>query len=143
MTFEQLESLLDIWKVRLGLDNWRIVMMLGNVTDKTCYMEVDHSTYYERAVIHVNPWFVGIGPIPEEVLMREAITDDFIESSLVHELLHLHTRNLRIIVTEDLADVLSLDTYRQVSVFMKRADEQTVDRIAEALVKAFKEVSHG
>lgn len=138
MTFEHLEKLLDIWKPRLGLNTWRIVMNLGGIADKSCYMEVEHSMYYERAVIHVNPWFVGIGPIPEDAIMHQAITDDFVESSLVHELLHLHTRNLRVIVRDDLEDILSLDTYRQVNISMRRADEQMVDRLAEALVRAFK-----
>lgn len=55
MTFADLNSLLDIWKSRLGLSEWRIILLLGGCEDKEVYMEVEHSMYYERAVINVNP----------------------------------------------------------------------------------------
>lgn len=137
MTFDDLSQLLTLWQRRLGLVDWRIVMLLGGCEDESAYMEVEHSTCYERAVIHVNPWLVGEGEIPKDVLMRDALTDDFIESSLVHELLHLHTRNLRVIVRDDLCDIVSRDVHEQVKNAMSRADEQLVDRLAEALTKAF------
>lgn len=140
MTFGELSNLLPVWKERLGLSNWRIIMILDSeLDDKTAYMEVEHSMMYERAVIHVNPWFVDIGEIPKEVLMRDHITDDFVESSLVHELLHLITRDLRVIARDDISDIVSMDTYRQLNNAMSRADEHAVDRLAEALVRAFGE----
>lgn len=137
MTFKQLSNLLSIWTPRLGLSDWRIVMILGECEDEDVYMEVEHSLYYERATIHVNPWLVGIGQIPKDVLMRESLTDDFIESSLVHELLHLLTRNTRAIVRNDLYGVLGRETHDMLKKGMERADEQMVDKLAEALTKAF------
>lgn len=137
MTFEDLTKLLDIWKIRLGLSDWRIILTLGGCEDETAYMEVEHSITYQRAVIHINPWFIGVGEVPKDVLMRDFLTDDFVESSLVHELLHLHTRNLRIIIRNDLEGVVGRETYEQMKNSMGRADEQLVDQLAEALVKAF------
>lgn len=137
MTFEHLLVLLDIWKIRLGLSDWRIILIKGGCEDEDAYMEVEHSIFYQRAVIHINPWFVGEGEVPKNILMRDLLTDDFIESSLVHELLHLHTRNLRSIVRNDLFGVLNRDLLEQLNRAMERADEQTVDKLAEALTKAF------
>lgn len=137
MTFEHLIQLCTLWQQRLGLNDWRIVMTLGGCSDETAYMEIEHSIFYERALIHVNPWLVGQMAIPSDVLMREALTDDCIEVSLVHELLHLHTRNLRAIVRQDLFGVISRELHEQLKNAMERADEQTVDRLAEALTKAF------
>lgn len=141
MTFEHLSALLPIWKIRLGLGDWRIILVLGGCEDEDVYMEIEHSVDYNRAIIRVNPWLVGQGDIPTNVLMREALTDDFIESSLVHELLHLHTRNLRVIIKEDLFGVVSRDLYDQLGKTVNRADEQIVDQLAEALTKAFKNVN--
>lgn len=139
MIYQDLCALLPVWQRRLGLADWRIVMVLGGCEDETAYMEVQHSTDYERAVVHVNSWLVGQGQVPTDVLMRDALTDDFIESSLVHELLHLHTRNLRVIIRDDLFGIVARDVHDQLKSAMSRADEQTVDRLAEALTKAFRE----
>lgn len=139
MTFEQLSELLIVWTRRLGLSDWRIVITLGGCDDELNYMEIEHSASYQRAVIQVNPWLVGVGEIPKDVLMRDVITDDFIESSLVHELLHLYTRNLRLIIRNDLFGVVSRELHEQLKNTMERADEQIVDSLAEALVKAFRE----
>lgn len=138
MTFEDLSKLLDVWKPRLGLSDWRLILMLGGCEDETAYMELEHSIYYQRAVIRVNPWFIGIGNVPKDVLMRDSLTDDFIESSLVHELLHLYTRNLRDIVRSDLYGVLNRDLHEQIKNSMERVDEMMIDKLAEALTKAFK-----
>lgn len=137
MTYQELGHLLVLWQQRLGLLGWRIEMTLGGCDDTTAYMEIEHSTFYERALIHVNPWLIGTGEIPQDVLMREYLTNDFIEVSLVHELLHLHTRNLRAIVYHDLDGVVSREVHEQLKNTTRRADEQTVDRLAEALTKAF------
>lgn len=137
MTFYDLSKLLVIWKSRLGIADWRILLILGGCEDETGYMEIEHSIYYERAIIHVNPWFVGQGDVPKDALMREALTDDFIESSLVHELLHLYTRNIRAVVRQDLNGVVNRDLHEQLKNAMERADEQMVDKLAEALVRAF------
>ncbi len=142
MNFNELEVLLKVWKSRLGLDTWRIKLIFGGVQDETSYMEVEHSIYYERAVINVSPWFVGQGEIPEDALMRDAITDDFVEASLVHELLHLHTRNIKSILKHDVKDLVNRDLYEQLMNAMERHEEQTVDRLAEALVRAFKEIEN-
>ena len=71
------------------------------------------------------------------MIRGEDLTDDFIESSLVHELLHLHTRDMRAVVRDDLDGQVHRDVYAVLEASMGRAEEQCVDRLAEALVAAF------
>lgn len=138
MTEKQLRDLLDVWKGRLALDRWLLVLEVGACSDATAYMEVIRSTSYERAVIHVQPWLLGDGEPPEGVVIRgEHLSDEFVEASLVHELLHLHTRDMCAIVRDDCDGLVHPDAYRQLDCAMGRAEEQCVDRLAVALVKAF------
>jgi hypothetical protein len=135
-----LRTLLTVWQRRLGLGEWRLLLKIGGVEDATAYMETHRSALYQRAVIYVQPWIVGLGEMPEGVLVRGGdVTADFIESSLVHELLHLHTRDMRAVVRDDLEERVSSDIYHLAEAAMRRAEEQCVDRLAEALVHAFSE----
>lgn len=138
MDITHLNELLEIWKARLGLNTWRIYLEVGNLEDDTNYMEVSQATSYERAVIHVHPALFGNGETPDEWLVTgDRITDEFIESSIVHELLHLYTRDIRVIIRNDLIGVVQRDLYQQLLNTMERADERIVDKLSEALVKAF------
>lgn len=138
MTEKALRELLTVWTKRLGLDDWRILLHVGGCEEKSCYMETSRSVSYERGVIYCQPWLFGDGEAPEDVMIRGAdLTDDFVESSLVHELLHLHTRDVRAIVREDLDGQVHRDVYTVLNAAMERAEEQCVDRLAEALVRAF------
>ena len=138
MTEKQLRDLLDVWKGRLGLGRWLLVLELGGCGDATAYMEVNRSASYERAVINAQPWLLGVGEVPEGVMIRgEHLTDEFVEACLVHELLHLHTRDMCAIVRDDCDGLVHPDAYRQLDLAMHRAEEQCVDRLAVALVQAF------
>lgn len=144
MTEKQLRDLLPVWQRRLGLADWRIVLRVGGVEESTAYMEAQRSTSYERGVIYVQPWMVGDGDPPTEVMFHgDDLTDDFVESSLVHELLHFHTRDMRAVVREDLDGQVHRDVHTVLEAAMARAEEQCVDRLAEALVKAFHEKGGG
>jgi len=138
VTEARLRELFEVWRSRLGLEGWRVVLEVGGVSDPTSYMECTRSPFYERAAIHVQPWMVEQGEAPGEVMFRGPhLTDDFVESSLVHELLHLHLRDLRAVVREDLDGQLHPDAFHHVERAAERAEEQAVDRLAEALVRAF------
>lgn len=140
MTEKGLRVLLEVWKKRLGLDGWRILLHVGGVEAEHAYMETSRSVSYERGVIYCQPWLFGDGEAPKDVMIRgDDLTDDFIESSLVHELLHLHTRDMRAVVREDLDGQVLRDVYTVLNAAMERAEEQCVDRISEALVRAFNE----
>lgn len=138
MTEPQLWELLEVWKARLGLERWLVILEVGGADDDSCYMETHRSTTYERAVIRVQPWLLGKGEAPPRTMIRGAhLTDAFVESSLVHELLHLHTRDMRAIVRDDLDGQVHRDVYTVLEAGMARAEEQCVDRLAEALTRAF------
>lgn len=142
LTERDLRSLLGLWQRRLSLDHWFLVLKVGGCEDASTYMEVHRSTVYQRAVVHCQPWMLGEGEAPEDVLIRgDDLTDSFVEESLVHELLHLHTRDMRAIVRDDLDGQVHRDVYTVLEAGMSRAEEQCVDRLASALVRAFAAVA--
>lgn len=135
MTEAQLRDLLTEWAQRLGLDRWHLKLVIGGTDEATSYMETHRSGYYERGIIYVAPWLLGDGEVPDNVMEREP-DDRFIEASLVHELLHLHIRDLRAVVRDDLDGQVHRDVHVQIEKAAERAEEQCVDRLAVALVRA-------
>lgn len=135
MTEAQLRKLVDTWAGRLGLDRYRLSVQMGGLDDATSYAEVSRSVY-QRGVIHFAPWLLDGHATPDDVLGIE-LTPDFIETIVVHELLHLWTRDLRAIVRDDCDGLVHPDAYRQLDLAAMRAEEQLVDGLAEALVKAW------
>jgi hypothetical protein len=135
MTETGLALLLDLWKKRLGLESWIIEMKVGEIDEPGSYMEVDKSTQYERAVLYVAPFTLGAGDVPKEALAIP-ITDEFVEASLVHELLHLVLRDVTIIVRQDLDGSLHPYALEQVQNAAMRAEERVVDKLAVALVRS-------
>jgi hypothetical protein len=139
MNFGQLQELRIVWMDRLGLQNWRINMhLVTELEEKDAYMEVHRSDAYERATIRVPRWLLDsrIAP-PDGVLMTDAITDEFIEVALVHELMHLYFRDLRRIISDDIYGILGREAYGILQSSADRAEEQAVDKLAESLVKSF------
>ena len=139
MTEAELRRLLRAWQKRLGLDHWSLVMHVGGgELEADDMMNVHRSPTYERAAIYVQPWLVGRGePPPDVFYVAFGKPDSYIETSLVHELLHLAFRDLRAITRSDLDGYLHRDVYDQVEKAAERAEEQAVDRLAEALVRAW------
>ena len=137
MNEKRLRELLTTWQRRLRLDDWRILLHVGGVEDADAYMETRRSTTYQRGVIYCQPWLLGKGTPGDVMISGQDMTDDFVEASLVHELLHLHTRDMRAIVRDDLDGQVHRDVYTVLEAAMARAEEQCVDRLAEALVRAF------
>jgi hypothetical protein len=136
VTEERLRQLLEVWRGRLGLDHWRIELELGGLDDDTDLMEISRSKVYERARLYVAPWLlVGGPPVPAGVLLEPS--DDVVESSLVHELLHCLTRDLRAITRDDLEGLVHRDAHTALDLAAYRAEERLVDELAEALVRAF------
>lgn len=136
MTEAQLRSLFERWVPRLGLERWDLELRVEDCESDVAYMEVERSFTYERAVIRCQPW-VLTGQVPDE-LMTLRLTPRRIESSLVHELLHLHTRDL-VKVANTVDGQLHRDAFRIYDDAVDRAEEQLVDRLAVALVTAFGE----
>lgn len=126
-----IESCIAKWQPRLGLANWEIRLRIGGLQEGEHVMECHHSPQYERATIRVAEW----------VLRREnpendglPVTNHVIERSIIHELLHCATRDLR-----EQLDLISGYLYPQhEQTFVaahERAEEQLVDRLATALLR--------
>lgn len=138
MTETQLRKLFKLWKHRLGLDQWHIEVRIEPCEDPESYMEVERSIDYQRARIIVSPWMIGKGEIPKGVLLP--LTDEMVEESLVHELLHICTRDLVSIVRNDLNGMVHRDVHRVFDDAVSRADERCVDALAVSLCRAFREL---
>lgn len=136
MTEKKLRQLLNVWKTRLGLDHYKINLVFGRCEDEYSYMEVQRSINYQRAKITVQPWMLGQGDPPKDLLQE--INDEMIEESLVHELLHICTRDLTAIVRNDLDGMVHRDVYSMFENATCRADERVVDSLAVALCQAFR-----
>lgn len=134
MTEGQLRSLFTQWVNRLGLERWDIELRVEDCETSSAYMECERSVTYERAVIRCQPW-VLTGQVPDDLLQLE-LTSQRVEASLVHELLHCLTRDLRN-VAETVDGQLHRDAFSIFESAVMRAEEQLVDRLAVALVHAF------
>lgn len=137
MTEAKLRKLFKLWQHRLGLDAWHIEIRIDICNDPEAYMEVERSVDYQRARITVSPWMLGKGEVPKVCLLP--ITDDMTEESIVHELIHICTRDLVTIVRHDLNEMVHRDVHRVFDDAMTRADERCVDALAISLCRAFKE----
>lgn len=137
MTKTELYHLFKLWQHRLGLDMWHIDVLVAPCEDPEAYMEVERSTDYQRARITVNPWMLGEGTVPKVALLP--LTDETVEESIVHELLHILTRDFVIIVKYDLDEMLHRDVHKVFETTMTRTDERFVDGLAVALCRAFRE----
>lgn len=136
MTEKRLRELCSLWQERLGLDRWRLELRVEACDDVGSYMECERSIAHDRANITVAPWLLGRGEVPDCVLIRK-VTDDLIEATLVHELLHCVVADMTAVVRDDLAGFLHRDVHAQVENAFGRAEEHTVDRLAEALVRSW------
>lgn len=100
-------------------------------------MRIHRSLNYDRATIKVNTWVLSGDPPAEwEGHVAGKITDQDIEEAVVHELLHAHIGRLWIGI-----NLLRNESHRDAhDVAVKTFDtteENVVDRISVALVKAF------
>lgn len=137
MTEKQLRDAFDRWQHRLGLDLWQITISIEPCETDSILMECRRSSSYDAATIAVQP-YVLTGKIPGTVTDRPVadLSDTYLEMKVVHELLHCVTRDLRYV--EDLYDrQLHPDAWRAVEQAYKRAEESTVDRLANALTRTW------
>lgn len=133
--------LVNLWKRRLGLDNWRIVVLFEECEDKSAYMEVFRLSDYQRAKIIVPPWMISEGPIPDEVTIKpDEISEHFLQESLVHEMLHIVVTPMRVIMHEDLDTFLHRDVWTQIDNSFRHAEERVVDNLAVSLVRSYYEL---
>src|SRR4051812_4149529 len=138
MNEAQLRKRFEVWKVRLGLEKWNIELVVAPC-DADAFMETDRSKYYDRARITVQPWMLGPNAkSPDSSWVVQEINNEFVETSLVHELLHCCLMDLASVVNVDLEGFLHRDVDKQIYNSFHREEEKVVDRTAKALVQAFR-----
>ena len=138
MTAKQLEGLVRLWQGRLGLEAWDLEVEIARVSEGA-RAETFRSTTYQEAHVRFAPWVIGQGERPSEdsgTSPLDFTTPERLERLVVHELLHLVTRDVRGVIA-DLEGDLHRDVYAKVEERWQFAEEQAVDRLAAALVRSW------
>lgn len=128
MTHAELDALLRKWQRRLGLDAWRIELVIDPLRwaeqrdpDSGADAFVWRSNDYDSARVYLNP---------DDVAEWDARTA---ADMVVHELVHLALRDLEHVV-DLVAPLVSRDVYGVVRSAAQHELEATVDRLARQLV---------
>lgn len=134
MTKQEILVCVSEWQSRLGLDQWLIEVRFEEPESLTSAMECHRSSQYEQAALIIKPELID-WEMPEN-WCGPTFDSFFLEKSIVHELLHCHTRDIRSV--EDMyEEQLHRDVLSVVEAAYIRAEEQLVDRLAVALVRAW------
>lgn len=137
MTERQLRRLVHQWASRLGVDRWDLHVLIEQPDDEDLAVSANafRSLTYDQATIRFAPWLLTRAGPPDE--WPGPPWDDFrIEALVVHELLHLAFRDLRQVATELAGIALEGRAEEMFDHALKRAEEQTVERLAWALTRA-------
>ena len=124
MTEKQLEKVVRLWQKRLGLQDWDISLSFVPLPFCRCEDDADATTWrqnsYDRAVIFPNAdW--------------KSKSDDALNRLMVHELLHLVTRDLDRVVAS-VEEQLHADAWRAVNTRYDHEIEGVVERLANRFV---------
>lgn len=149
LTESKVYVLVRKWKLRLGLQQWRIPVVFRAETEADedfvagTLMSVNRSDFYDDAVLYLHPSCVGQMPFPQsmEKDMVEALGADkfaqYLERKIVHELLHLVIRDLSEVAFGGMEERIGRDAFNLFEASWKRAEEKTVDSLAESIVSAW------
>ena len=134
MTLDDLQHLLGVWQVRLGLANWEIILKAddGSMDIEDSYFEIYRHETAHRAHVWVKKWVIGEEEQPED--LKDELTEEFIERGLVHELCHVIFRDHNTLVREYVPFHLGHQAWSALSHALDLAEEGAVDDLARALV---------
>lgn len=130
-------ALVRTWQTRLGLDHWDIEVVVAPLDGDMA--TIRRATFYDRARLTVAPWVLGIGETPDECLSVREPAALGVAAIIAHELLHLVTAPLQDIVDGDLEGEINARVHGVLCNLHHRAEEQTIDRLAVALTRAWPE----
>lgn len=124
MTERQLERIVRVWQKRLGLQAWDVKLSFVPTSYCSCSDDADATTWrqndYDRAVIFPNAKWASWD-------------DDYLNRLIVHELMHLVTRDLdRVIASVE--EQIHADAWRMIDKRYDHEIEGVVDRIANRFV---------
>jgi hypothetical protein len=107
--------------------------------DEPDYAELKRSVSYDRGLMRIQAWAVAEKVPPRDDMLPVKVTSQFIETFIVHELLHAVHRDYTAVILDDLDGFLHRDAQEMLERMMKRIDEQHIDRLARSLVLAWDE----
>lgn len=124
MTKKQLERMTRIWQTRLGLQAWDVRLSFAPTAFARCEDDADATTWrqndYDRALIFPHSDWASWD-------------DDRLNRLIVHELLHLVTRDLdRVIASVE--EQIHADAWRMIDKRYDHEIEGVVDRLANRFV---------
>lgn len=140
MTKDGIVDLLEKWQARLNMEHWRIAVVVKEevlTANKPVFMKMCRSEFYERGTLEVSVYALDPVNLPDSIerdlFQTSAVThEEYVEESVVHELLHLQLRDLT--EAADLVrDQLAPHVADVWDAAWRRAEEATVERMAVAL----------
>lgn len=135
-----IQELVDKWQARLNMEHWRIAVVLKEDVEhhgRKVFMAMRRSEFYDRGTLEISACALEARLLPDciekDLYETSAVThEEFLEESIVHELLHLQFRDLMEtgdLIREQLAPHVA-DVWDGA---WRRAEEATVERMAIAL----------
>lgn len=110
------QEAVTLWQARLGLDRWRIEIKVSEEPIDS-FATVEPSAQYENATITFSP----------------SVDDAILETVVVHELLHLFTRDIDALVDDAKAQLHPQASF-QVEKRYEHVLESFVDRLSRSIV---------
>lgn len=121
MTRKKIERLVRTWQSRLGLDSWDIILDWTNPSPSENDADCWRSDDYDRAKLRFNADF-------------SKWTDIFAERIVIHELLHVITRDIDRVIA-DLDGEIHRDVFTQTNRRYEHEIEGLVDRLSYRLME--------
>lgn len=121
LTRKQFERALCVWQRRLGLERWEIVVRWDEPHDGDTVAEMTPEASYDRGFLRLNRSWASW-------------SSDYANRTIVHELLHLLTRDLDGVVAA-IDGAVHRDVYAQIDKRYDHEIEGFVDRLACRLVE--------
>lgn len=116
-----MERCVRVWQGRLGLSAWDVRVDWDEPAGPDANAETRYLNDYDRATVRFAPDVSGWSP-------------EFLNRIVVHELLHLHLRDVDRVVA-DVDGFLHRDVFSQVEKRYEHESEGLVDRLAYRLVE--------
>lgn len=115
---KKITAFVEEWQAILRLDYWQITLKWEAIEDSVA--EASPEDMYDAAVIKFDD---------AKLATR---TDDYVEKTVIHELLHLIDRDRKMLF-EEIEDSLAADTWRLFDRVVYQQTEAQIDRLASIL----------
>lgn len=121
LTEEEIETLVSIWKERLGLSEWRIKTTFDEGADDDCFAETQPSKHYDVAEIAFH-----------KAKLASLSSKREIEETVVHELIHCAHRDVEAIV-----DLFDGQLHRDVETVLTESFRHDVEAFIDRMARYF------